>query len=358
MIVNLCTPGFDPADSYGRLSIELSDHLQLAGWHVNEMTLGSPVRQTVMKVTTGGILLGYPTNFFKFGAMVNMGVKTAITMFESNRLPVGWSDVLNTCASVIVPAQFLVKVFRESGVTVPVHVVPLGISPAFHESVRRKLPRKLSAETPFKGLVIGDRGNRKNFHEAAMAWHKAFGDDPRYQLTIKTRSDAMTRINPETGESVHFGISNPNMRLIEEDYTDEQLATLYREHHLMIFPTRGEGFGLPPREFAATGGVVLATEWGGTADDIAQWGVPIPAHLETAWQGTPKFYGNCGEWGAPDMDAMPILLKQVAGNYDDYASAAIRAAGYVQTHYTWQRFVRSVGAIYERDGSRIRGVSA
>jgi glycosyltransferase involved in cell wall biosynthesis len=357
MIVNLCTPGFDPADSYGRISIELSDALQAAGWHVNEFTFGSPVRQKVMKVAMGGILLGYPTNFFKFGALVNTGVKIALTMFESDHLPTGWAEVLNTCAAVIVPAQFLVQVFRDSGVTVPIHVAPLGISPVFHKAQRRKAPRQWSDKTPLKVLVIGDRGYRKNFHEMAMAHHRAFGDDMRYQLTIKTRTNGLTRKN-EAGELLHFGFSNPNITLIEQDMTDAELAALYREHHVLMFGSRGEGFGFPPREFAAMGGVALATDWGGTADDIQHWGVPLPYSMETAWRGSDKFYGVCGQWAAPDMNAASTLLKHIAAHYDDYASHAIRGAGFVQTRYTWQRFVREVKAIYERYSSGVRRIPA
>src|SRR5690606_12701591 len=120
---------------------------------------------------------------------------------------------------------------------------------------------------------------------AAQAFNKAFGDDMRYRLILKSRTDA-----------VNVSISNPNIEIIAQDMSDEEMCQLYHRAHVMLFPTRGEGFGLPPREFAATGGLAMATNWGGTAENIDRWGIPIEHAMEPAYNTTSKWAGTVGEW--------------------------------------------------------------
>jgi glycosyltransferase involved in cell wall biosynthesis len=332
--LNLCAPQYNPADSYGRIADELSRGLQACGWHVNELC-PSPgqARQTLLRWTESGLFLGPPYQYQWYKASTLKGAPIAITMFESTRLPDGWVEPLNKkMAAVIVPSTFLVDVFRMNGVKIPIHVVPLGISPTFHQQKARVWT--CSEDEPFTVLVIGDRGLRKNWHGAAFAFQKAFGDDMRYRLIIKARPDGL-----------NFGITNPNIEVIREDYTDEQMLALYHRCHVMLFPTHGEGFGFPPREFAASGGIALATDWGGTADDIAHWGVPLPCRIEEAWQG--RFNCDLGQWAAITTEALVLHLKDVAADYAWYLKTYQYAPQFVTQAYRWDRFASEVSRIYK-----------
>jgi len=328
--VNVAVSSFNPLNSYGRIACTLSDGLAAMGCHVNE--IGAKKRSDVMQPVTGGICLGYPTLYPNSGVLVNAGKRLALTMFESTQLPEGWADVLNTCECVIVPASFLVDVFRSSGITVPIEVVPLGINPAFMHPVRRTL----KDDEPLTFFALTDRGNRKNGYGAASAFYRAFGDDPRYRLLLKMR---------DKGQPAE--IDNPNIDLIQADMKDAQLADLYRQCQVMLFPGRGEGFGLPPREFAATGGVVIATNWGGLADELTSWGIPLPYTLECAWHGH-KWSGLLGEWANPDIDALSETMKQIAADFDRYADFGMQAAQFVQAHYQENVFVERVWSAYAR----------
>jgi glycosyltransferase involved in cell wall biosynthesis len=327
-IVNVCSPTFDPCDSYGILATELVDGLGSLGWDVN--TIGSKAPNRSIRIAPGGILLGYPTLHKTYGAMSNIGPKLALTMFESTVLPDGWVDRLNKCDAVVVPARWLVRVFRQNGVAVPIHVVPLGINDVY----KGYSPR--TKKTPFTFIAIGDRGLRKAWNKVIFAFNQAFGDNMDYRLIIKSRNLGMS-------------LNNPNIEVIKEDYTDEQMAALYRRSHVMVFPSSGEGFGLPPREFAATGGISLATNWGGTADDISQWGIPLPYQIVDAWDDRSDWRGSMGHWASVDQDDIVQVMESVAANYyGSYKSIGAQSAGFVAAHYRWSVFTSKIASIWEQ----------
>jgi glycosyltransferase involved in cell wall biosynthesis len=335
-VINVSSPNWNTVDSYGQLAVRLVWHLSQIGWHVNGFGSGNVIHDSQSKAvqallekpirpTMGGLLLGYPTDFDKYGTLSNTGPRIAVTMFESTRLPDGWADILNTMQAVIVPSVWLVQVFQDNGVQVPIHVVPLGISETY-QYVQRPQGRK-----PFTFLTLGDRGDRrKGWDLATLAFHKAFGENPDYKLIIKSRTK---------GLPIH--IVHPCIEILRQDMTETQMQQLYACADAYVFATRGEGFGLPPREAAATGLPVIATRWGGTADDITAWGYPLRATLAPAWQDDEKLRG-LGEWAAPDLDHLIEQMRYVSSGNPMIAHMGQESARRIRRLYDWQRFAEGV----------------
>jgi glycosyltransferase involved in cell wall biosynthesis len=115
-----------------------------------------------------------------------------------------------------------------------------------------------------------------------------------------------------------------------------------------VNPNLGEGFGLIPREFAATGGIALATNWSGTADDIQAWGWPIPYTLKPAdWRGIDKFRDvELGNWAEPDVEALAEMMRDVVENRERYQAIALRQAPDVHELYSWRQFATVVYEIW------------
>lgn len=334
-IINLFSPNWNIADSYGRIAHEVSRGFESSGYYVNR--LGDDAPKQDIKPCFGGIFLGYPTDYQKYIdgqiSLSGIGARVAVTMFESTRLPDGWGDALNQCDAVVVPAQFLVDVFRQSGVGAPMSVAPLGMSEAFTKTVHYRTEVHTPKE-PFAFICIADRGTRKNWDKVVVAFFRAFGDDERFKLIIKARK-------------FPINFTNSNIEVITEDYSDEQMADLYRKCHVMVFPSSGEGFGLPPREFAATGGVALVTNWGGMADDVHQWSIPLPVTMTDAWKDKPEWFGKLGQWADVDVAILADQMRHIADHYVHYASFGIRAAGFVRSHYRWETFTKHVQGVWE-----------
>lgn len=330
------------ADSYGLIACQLARHLSQMGLHVNCMGLSSPTVDNqpadIQAITAqpiqpmfGGLFLGWPVTFEKHGGLSGMGRRIAITMFESTKLPAEWPAILNEMHAVIVPARFLVDVFRDSGVSVPIRVAPLGISEVYQ-------PTRRSQTTPMRFLAFLDRGRRKGGHIAIEAFQRAFGNDQNYRLVLKGRRiENEIRLFP-----------GGNIEIIQQDMSEDELAALYASCDVLINPNSGEGFGLIPREASSTGMITLATDWGGTADDIAEWGFPIAHTINPAdWLGMPGLEGqDLGGWGVPCVDCLTDLLTEVAVCRAWYAAQAMELAPNVHRLYSWRKFAEQVYSIW------------
>lgn len=346
-IVSVYAPSWDPYDSYGQIACRLARHLDVRGVYVNAMHSNGEVAHDaqpddVRAVVTrpirpvlGGIQLGYPTHYTRRGALAYLGPQVAVTMFESTVLPSGWAAALNRCQAVVVPSRWQVDVFRDNGVRVPIHVVPLGI-----DEVYQPLDERRDGE-PYTFLAFADRGRRKNWHLVVHAFVQAFGDDPRYHLILKTRA----------GSNVPDW-NNPNIETLRADLTPEDMNALYNRCDCMVFPSSGEGFGLPPREFAATGGHVIATGWGGM-DDVGAWGLPLFYSMGPAWEGHPDHEG-LGEWAVPEQQHLVELMRYASLGPIRHNELTPRFVARIHHLYDWQYFADRVLDIW-RDVSKEQG---
>lgn len=354
--ITVYAPGhWDIYDSYGLIACQLARHLTRAGVYVNAVGMGKTVMDTqpedIRAVTNrpimpslGGIVLGYPTGYAKHSSLLHCGPRVAVTMFESSKLPSGWTEPLNAMDAVIVPSVFCREVFRNSGVTAPIHVVPLGISEVYRYQERTE-------GRPLTFLAFLDRGARKGGVIALQAFLRAFGESMEYRLILKMRKP-----------KVPFELTNPNIEVIQHDMSEEELYALYLRADVLINPHKGEGFGLLPREFAATGGISLTTNWSGTADDLSEWGWSLPCHLERAdWEGHKTLAGQeLGEWAACDPDAVAKTLLHVDAHLDAYRYLARFHAERAAQLYSWQGFAQRVLAIWEgvQVGDNVRATAA
>lgn len=289
--------------------------------------------QRPIRPALGGIALGYPSTYSKYGLPLLAGKpKIALTMFESSKIPPDWVPILNTFDAITTPSTFCQKVFLECGIRVPIYKIPLGVSEIYK-------PRKPKEKPEVVFLAFLDRGKRKGGLAALQSFIRAFGDDPKYKLILKGRAS-----------SHPAGILNKNIEVIQEDYNEQQLYELYCSCDVLINPHYGEGFGLIPREFAATGGISLTTAWSGTEDDLRTWGWGIPYELVPAdWRGVRRLEKlDLGYWAKPNLEGLVELLREVATFIDSYKLEAMRRAISVYKMFSWERFGREVLAVWRQ----------
>jgi glycosyltransferase involved in cell wall biosynthesis len=217
------------------------------------------------------------------------------TMWESSALPTGWAAALNRARAVIVPTRFVARVCRESGVQVPIEVIPEGIDPAVYTCIERPTDRALTS------LIVGPLDDRKHVAEGIAAWKLAFADDPDARLIVKTQFVDRACV-----------ADDPRIRFVEQVEPSRGIAYWYAQADVFL-ALGNEGFGLPLVEAMATGLPVIALESEGQADvcaDAAEHVLPI---APAAWEAHDSVeFGRCGVRGVPDVAAVAEHLHWVA----------------------------------------------
>ena len=198
------------------------------------------------------------------------------SMFEASRLPAGWASRLNLARALIAPTPFVADVFRASGVTVPVEVVPDGIDPAAYPCLDR--PGREGVTTLIVSAVynrlydLPGIADRKHLPEAIAAWQQAFDGDAAARLILKCRF----------GRREDFP-ADPRIILVAEEETTRGIAHWYQQADVLL-ALGNEGFGLPLIEGMATGLPVIALASEGQAAVCREAGGLVLAVPAARWE--------------------------------------------------------------------------
>jgi hypothetical protein len=206
----------------------------------------------------------------------NVGVTAAV---ETDRCNPEWITACNRMNAVIVPSEHTRNVLRASGeLRVPVTVIPESFA---DPCGRDDVTIDVDFDTSFNFLIFGQitgnnpHNDRKNLLFTVKWLCELFKNDPTVGIVVKTNSGRMTKIDKKVCtdifttalREVRSGVY-PKLHLLHGMMTDETVAGLYRHPKIkaLITCTRGEGYGLPILEAAASGLPVVATNWSGHLD--------------------------------------------------------------------------------------------
>ena len=234
---------------------------------------------------TATVQLVLPNEWTPIPGAVNIGLTAAV---ESDRMNPLWLPAVNSMDLVIVPSKHIEGVIRSAGdVTTQLIVVPESYPQVFNDS-----PVSISCQsaiadaldkldTKFNFLVVGQMTSstpqldRKNILGTVKTICDAFRSDSDVGIVLKTNSGRGTLIDRKNTtdrltvflRDVRRG-PTPRVHLIHGDISERDVATLYTHPSIKAFVslTRGEGFGLPILEAAASKLPVIATDWGGHLD--------------------------------------------------------------------------------------------
>ena len=269
------------------------------------------------------LAVAVPAHYHKMSGAEGLA---GVTMHETNQLPAEYVEAINSCCkAAIVPSHWCSFVFGDSGVKVPIYVAPWGID----GDAWPYAERGLTATRPYRFLWSGTPGPRKGWDLAYRAFRAAFGDSGHVELMLHFRkmpAGATPEMFKDRNVTVRAGV------LPRAEY-----RAMLDEADAFIYPSRGEGFGLQPREAAATGMPVAATNWGGLAQNIDRWAT-FPISVKETEPAAYHIWdeGQVGEWAKPDFDHLVFIYQSLFEYRRQALNNARLAAEWMHREGTWQ----------------------
>lgn len=257
------------------------------------------------------------------------------TMLEASRIPQSWVDNMNnSCERVIVPCSHQKEAFINSGVKRDVQVIPLGLDVSLFPEI------EIPNDDEFIFGTMGTLTYRKGTDVLVKAFQKAFPKDkyPNVGLYIKTIPvGGIAHAWFADGELLK---SDTRIRLNIQSLSPKELITEFFEKiNCFVFPTRGEGFGLPPIEAMCVGLPTISTNWSGTGDftkpDVAY---PLDYKLVDVPRGDyrgypPELQADGMQWAEPSLDHLIELMKEIYNSREKAYKKGKKARKFVLENY-------------------------
>jgi len=271
------------------------------------------------------IQLTSPNRFRKIN-----GFKKVIgfTMFEATEIPKEWPKLIkNTCDELIVPAKEVKKVFKNCGVDIPIHVLPLWADDRYKYFKR-------PARDTFTFLFIGTvtTANRKGLLESIEAFKKEFKNNKNVRFIIKASNLSLS------DEMISSIKKDSRIKIIRDKLNYDDMNKLYKKADCFVFATHGEGFGLPPLEAMATGLPTIVTDWMGCKEFVdSRYCYPIKVNkLEEAIYA--EDYGYVGDWAVVKVRDIRKQMRYIYDNQKKAKKKGKLAAKYVDKYFRFKNF--------------------
>jgi len=212
---------------------------------------------------------------------------------DLDMIPKIWVDAMNKMDFIVTPSTWCRAAFSRSGVETPIVITHHGVD----DYEPQGKPDEVFTFLHFCSSMVP---GRKGTLELLQAW-RANGLDA--ELHIYTDSPVVQKAAKEQKDS--------RVRCFRQDFlTMEEQYERYARAHVVVQPSRAEGFGMIPLEALACGTPVLATGCTGHREFV-----PLPG-LEVVPTGDPA---PCepGPGEAPSLD-VEVLRSSFLSVYDKY----------------------------------------
>jgi glycosyltransferase involved in cell wall biosynthesis len=184
--------------------------------------------------------------------------------WEESGFPQDWVTNFNTHLNGITClSNHVEKILIDNGVSVPMLTSGCGV-----DHWERIIPEKnyQIKVKKFRFLHVSSCFPRKGADLLLDAYGLAFTSNDDVTLIIKTFENPHNKIHQWLAERKAQNPRFPDVMIIEGDLSDSELKALFQQCHVLVAPSKAEGFGLPMAEAMLSGLPVITTAWGGQLD--------------------------------------------------------------------------------------------
>jgi glycosyltransferase involved in cell wall biosynthesis len=134
-----------------------------------------------------------------------------------------------------------------------------------------------------------------------------------------------------------------NVRLLQGQFSQQDLLALYSSVHSFVFPARAEGWGLPLIEAIASGLPTLATNYSGHKEFLSKIpGLYSPIKYDLVPIEDPEFQsywpsrkGSWGRWAEADIHDLAKKMTDLAKHYPKWQKKALGASDVIRSQFSW-----------------------
>ena len=274
------------------------------------------------------------------------GYKVLYTLFESEILPLGMKENAEKFDLVITASEWGANILCNELSREKIAVAPLGVDPLiFHCWDNNK---DIKEEDPFIFLAVGKYEKRKSYDEIVQAFELSFSEKSKNKLLLRldnlfldnTHQQASKLIKPERSHQILFVKSEPPGSFLKV----EIMAELYRSSHCFLFPSKGEGWGLPLIEAISCGIPYIATNYSGQTEFLkycnqSYSNVKFKKELidDEFYLRYQKFdNGKVARWAKPDHKDLSQKMIFVIENWKRIKKQALLNSSMVHQKFSWR----------------------
>lgn len=300
---------FDKADASGGAIQVVTEPVSWGNtpWIVNQEYENGLVRRIIESAVRAenqhydlSLQLQLPNEWNPFLADKNVGLSAVV---EATICNPDWIEACNRMDLVVVPSEFAKNILSRPTLVTPIMVVPESYfdeaaQPLDENAIKTVDDKLQGVTTPTNFLIFGQitannlEADRKYLGYALRYLCEKFAGNPNVGILIKTNMGRNSKVDRSQttqvigqillqveelvkASSKTAKLKLPPVHLIHGDLTNAEVAALYKNPKVtaMVSLTRGEGFGLPLLEAAASGLPVIATDWSAHTEflNLGKW---------------------------------------------------------------------------------------
>jgi glycosyltransferase involved in cell wall biosynthesis len=228
--------------------------------------------------------------------------KIGYCMFESTKCPPEWGDYLKQLDILITPSKFARNIFfNQFGIDSI--VIPHGINTdefTYQEREKKDI---------FKLVFYNAFDSRKGHTELLRAFMLEFRPGEKITLTLKTHM--------ENRSNIYWGEYGGMIKVVYGDIPKR--AEFLKNYDCMVFPSRGEGFGMTPLEAMATGIPAIIPNKHGIAEYFdSRYNYEVETYKDKAIYGRGDYDKNdLGDFEYPRIESIQKQMRQAFNDWKE-----------------------------------------
>lgn len=288
-----------------------------------------------------------PPVFEKFLSLNKYNI--GYTTWETNRLPKDWIDCINQLNEVWVPSNYNKEVFLESGITIPIFVMPHTFNRSIFE--KEMVSNVITKPNSFVFYSIFQFLERKGPFQLLKAYLTEFQESEDVCLLLKTylfnptnqdERDKLKKIVFDVKEKLRLS-SYPNIYLIASALSRPQINRLHKDCDCLVSSHSSEGSGITLTESMMAGNPVIATNYSGSTDFLTEdTGYPVDYQLTPVYNMPWPAYDGSQTWADINIMDLRKKMRYVFENQKEARTRGLRGQRFVDNNLSWEAVGRKM----------------